>query len=173
MKLRSLQLQDAPLMLEWMHDDSVVHYLHRNFAKLKIEDCENFIRKSQESQDKTLHLAIADDDNDEYMGTISLKNIDQETKSAEFGITIRRVAMGKGYSKEAMAALFERATKELGISRIYWCADPVNQRALHFYEKNGYKRLRLQDEQDLYTLVKESGDYSPSDIDRYVWFLYH
>ncbi|MBQ6587245.1 MAG: GNAT family N-acetyltransferase [Butyrivibrio sp.] len=173
MKLRSLQLQDAPLMLEWMHDDSVVHDLHRDFSKLTLEDCENFIKKSLDSQDENLHLAIADDDTDEYMGTISLKNINIETKSAEFGITIRKAAMGKGYSKAAMAVILDKANTELGITKVYWCVDPVNQRALRFYDKNGYKRIQLQDEQELYTLVKESGDYSPSDIDRYVWFLYH
>ena len=143
MKLRSLQLQDAPLMLEWMHDDSVVHDLHRNFSKLTLEDCENFIRKSLESQNQNLHLAIADDDTDEYMGTISLKNINKENKSAEFGITIRKAAMGKDYSRAAMAAILDKATTELGITKVYWCVDPVNQRALRFYDKNAQSRILL------------------------------
>ena len=32
MKLRQLNLTDAPLMLEWMHDPSVVENLQANFA---------------------------------------------------------------------------------------------------------------------------------------------
>ena len=43
MKLRSLELKDAPFMLEWMQDISVVEYMHINFAKKKIDDCESFI----------------------------------------------------------------------------------------------------------------------------------
>ena len=36
MRLRKLQLKDAPLMLEWMHDESVVHDLHTDFASKSI-----------------------------------------------------------------------------------------------------------------------------------------
>ena len=39
-------------------------------------------------------MAITDD-NDEYMGTVSLKNINYTDSFAEFAITVRRTAMGK------------------------------------------------------------------------------
>ena len=172
MILRNLQSKDAPLMLEWMHDDSVVHDLHRDFSKLTLDDCENFIRKSLDNQDKDLHLAITESENDEYMGTISLKNIDKETKSAEFGITIRKCAMGKGYSKAAMQAILDRALNQMNLDKVYWCVDPVNQRAIRFYDKNGYERFNLNDDAELATYVKESGGYDISDIERYVWFSY-
>ena len=80
--------------------------------------------------------------------------------------------MGKGYSRAAMEAILQDATGKMDISTVYWCVDPVNQRALRFYDKNGYTRFKLQDEKELYNLVQNSGDYSESDIDRYVWFLY-
>ena len=38
MHLRRLELKDAPLMLEWMHDTSVVGLLRTNFASKTIED---------------------------------------------------------------------------------------------------------------------------------------
>ena len=75
MYLRKLQLKDAPLMLEWMHDDSVVKELQANFAEKTIEDCNQFILAA-EDQTHNIHLAIADD-YDEYMGTVSLKNINE------------------------------------------------------------------------------------------------
>lgn len=45
MKLRKLNRDDAGRMLEWMHDDSVVHDLSTDFSQKTIEDCLAFIDK--------------------------------------------------------------------------------------------------------------------------------
>ena len=139
MQLRKLELGDAPLMLEWMHDDSVVHHLGTNFATKTLEDCQRFIQASQESE-TDLHLALTDD-NHEYMGTVSLKHIDKTNGWAEFAVTIRACAMGKGYSRWGMSQILELGLKELGLNAIYWCVSPKNQRAVRFYDKNGYRRI--------------------------------
>ena len=47
MKLRDLELKDAPLMLEWMHDQSVVANLRGNFLGKTIKDAEEFIKLSR------------------------------------------------------------------------------------------------------------------------------
>ena len=44
MNLRKLELKDAPLMLEWMHDPDVVQNMQADFAHKTLSDCENFIR---------------------------------------------------------------------------------------------------------------------------------
>lgn len=46
MNLRKLELKDAPLMLEWMHDPDVVQNMQADFAHKTLSDCENFIRVS-------------------------------------------------------------------------------------------------------------------------------
>ena len=66
MKLRKLELKDAPLMLEWMHDDDVVQNMKTNFKIKTLEDCEQFINESKVNN-ANLHLAIVDEF-DEYMG---------------------------------------------------------------------------------------------------------
>lgn len=73
MYLRALQEKDAPLMLEWMHDPSVVGHLGTNFMEKTLADCQSFIAWAQTAEND-LHLAVADDD-DTYMGTVSLKHI--------------------------------------------------------------------------------------------------
>ena len=73
MRLRNLELKDAPLMLEWMHDESVVGKLKGNFIEKTLADAESFIVASA-NKDKNIHLAIVSDE-DEYMGTVSLKNV--------------------------------------------------------------------------------------------------
>ena len=79
MKLRDLELKDAPLMLEWMHDQSVVANLRGNFLGKTIKDAEEFIKLSRNKL-QNIHLAIATDE-DEYMGTVSLKNVDRDNNS--------------------------------------------------------------------------------------------
>ena len=172
MKLRKLRIEDAPYMLEWMHDDSVVHDLHRDFTSMTIDDCRGFIERSM--SEHNLHLAITDAshiDPDEYLGTVSLKHIDNTSHTAEFGITIRTCAMGAGIAHEAMNRIMDKARDELDINSVYWCVSPDNARALRFYDKHGYLRVKLADYPDIYQLIQSSGDYSAEDIDRYVWYV--
>ena len=138
MYLRKLQVKDAPLMLEWMHDESVVAKLAANFAAKTLDDCQNFIAASQ-GDTENLHLAIADDA-DTYMGTVSLKHIDRAAGTAEFAITVRACAMGKGFSRFGMESILKMGVTELGLPAIYWCVSPANTRAVRFYDKNGYAR---------------------------------
>lgn len=137
MFLRKLELKDASYMLEWMHDDSVTQYLATNFIKFTLLDCENFILGSL-TRSNDLHMAIVSN-NDEYMGTVSLKNINYEDRFAEFAITIRKKAMGKGYATFAMAEIFKLASKQLKLDNIYWCVSEKNDRACRFYEKNHFE----------------------------------
>lgn len=137
MHLRRLERKDAPLMLEWMHDRDVIKDLNTDFASKTIDDCIAFIESSINDKEN-LHLSITDEA-DEYMGTVSLKHI--EDQSAEFGIAIRTMAMGKGYSKKAMEEILNRGFGELGLKSVYWCVSPINQRAVRFYEKSGYQRV--------------------------------
>lgn len=137
MHIRELNPNDAPLMLSWMHDKNVVGLLRENFASKSIEDCKIFIEKSRHDM-KNIHLAIASD-NDEYMGTVSLKNI--ENRSAEFAITVRAEAMGHGYSWFGMEAILEKAFDELGLESVYWCVSRKNKRAVRFYDKHNFKEI--------------------------------
>ena len=158
MKLRLLKLEDAPLMLEWMHDDSVVRDLKKDFASKSLEDCFIFIDLAQKTTDN-LHLAIIDNKNT-YMGTVSLKHI---TKLfAEFGIVIRKSAMGLGYSRYAMKKILEIGFERYGLQKIFWCVSSNNIRALRFYDKYGYKQV---------TFPKEAKDfYTVEECKQLVWY---
>lgn len=123
-------------MLEWMQDDEVVQFLKADFASKTISDCENFVSRAS-NKSNNFHLAIVDDQ-DAYMGTVSLKNI--ENGKAEFAITMRKAAMGTGYAVEAMKEMIRRGFDEIGLNSIYWCVAPENQRAIRFYDKNGYNQ---------------------------------
>ncbi len=138
MKLRKLVPADAPRMLEWMHDPDVVGHLGTNFAEKTLEDCLRFIAYAQDDADD-LHMAVVSDE-DEYMGTVSLKHIDRDAATAEFAVTVRACAMGKGYSQYGMREILRYGLSQLGLSAIYWCVNTENKRAVRFYDKCGYTR---------------------------------
>lgn len=144
-------------MLEWMHDPDVVQYMRRDFASKTIEDCLQFIQAANYSEED-LHCAIVNDE-DEYMGTVSLKHI-REGK-AEFGITVRSCAMGKGYAQFGMHSIIEKGFTQFGLSKIYWCVSPENTRAIRFYDKQSYER-RVPSMQSAY--------YSSEERNKYVWY---
>ena len=107
-------------------------------------------------------MAIVDEE-DIYMGTISLKNIKEQ--SAEFGITIRNCAMGKGYSIEAMKVVLKMGFEEMNLKKVFWCVSTENKRALRFYDKNGFKRV---DAKELSGMIE---GYTKEQIDAYIWYL--
>ena len=160
MQLRKLQKKDAPLMLEWMHDADVVADLKANFAAKTLADCENFVAAAQDSS-QDIHFAIADEQ-DTYMGTVSLKHCHKTW--AEFAIVVRKAAMGRGLSRDAMAELLRYGVEKLGLSQIYWCVSRENTRAVRFYDKNGYRRIS-QIPQELQDDYLEEGE-------RLFWYSY-
>lgn len=147
-------------MLEWMHDLSVTKDLQTDFSQKTIVDCERFIETSL-CDKSNLHLAVADE-HDIYMGTVSLKNIMED--SAEFAIVVRKCAMGKGLSKYAMTEMLKIGMKELGLQKIYWYVSPDNKRAVRFYDKGGYQRMDIE---TVERITKIKGDIFTLN---YIWY---
>lgn len=140
MVLRQLKQKDAEYMLEWMHDDNVHSCLGRDFSSMTIGDCQRFIEESLQNPGNGRNFAIVDED-DEYMGTISLKNIEWEEKRAEYAIACRTKAMGKGFALRASEELFQIAARELGLKLIYLYVRISNVRAQKLYDKAGFERI--------------------------------
>lgn len=139
MYLRKLEEKDADFMLEWMHDQNVVGKMAADFVHMTIEDCLSFIQKANADESKALHRAICTED-DEYLGTISLKNISREDENAEYAIILSRKAMGKGIAAQASVEILKIAFQNLSLHKIYLYVKESNVRAIKFYEKFGFRR---------------------------------
>lgn len=136
MIIRNLDICDAPLMLEWLTDKSINCFFRFDSSDMKLADAENFIEKASKS-DNCIHYAVADDDN-QYMGTVSLKNIDYTDKNAEIAVSFRKCAHGTPFTVDGMKAVIEKAFTELGLNKIYLNVLADNTRAIKFYEKLGF-----------------------------------
>ena len=137
MVLRQLAADDAPLMLEWMHDDEINKWFCFNAKGMTYDDAIQFVKRANESDVQDYHYAIVGDD-DEYLGTISLKHVDLTVKSAEYAISLRKKAQGTGVGVEATRRILQKAFEELMLQRVYLNVLTDNMRAVHFYEKCGF-----------------------------------
>lgn len=135
--LRKLKPKDAEGMLEWMHDDSCNRWFRKNTAEMSISDALQYIENSVANCDVDRHFAIVDED-DNYLGTISLKNINYVDKNAEYAIAMRGVAQGTGAARTATEMLIQMAFFEMGLEKIYLNVLSINERAVRFYEKCGF-----------------------------------
>ena len=91
--IRRLEHKDAAFMLEWMHDKDTILNFRFPFEQATLESVTKFIDNSFSNRNK--HFAIVNEF-DEYVGTVSLKNISEENRSAEYAIVVRRIVRGTG-----------------------------------------------------------------------------
>ena len=134
--LRPLKEKDAPLMLEWLKDPDISHNFRFNIEEITIDTVLEFIRNSQ-NMEVTKNLAIVNE-TDEYLGTVSLKNIDSKAKSAEYAIALRKKAHGKRYGYWATVKILDEAFYTHGLERVYFNVLSDNINAVRFYEKFGF-----------------------------------
>lgn len=140
-KLRMLKRKDAALMLEWMHDPAIQNGFRKNMLGMTMKDVEAFCAEGTEPENlkngDSLHYTITDD-TDEYLGTISLKNIDLINRNAEYAVVIRKVAQGKGVACKATILVLNKAFEELGLHRVFLSVLSNNEAAIRLYERCGF-----------------------------------
>lgn len=134
--LRELAIQDEPMMAEWMQDEDIVKNFNVDFRSINKIDRIQFIENGSKTSN-SIHRAIIDNSN-EYLGTVSLKNIDSLSKRAEYAIVLRRKAIGKGVAKEATKEILRKAFVELELEEVFLTVLCTNRRAIMFYEKSGF-----------------------------------
>ena len=133
--LRKLEDRDVGAMLEWMHDELVARNFRFDFMSMTEEKARNFIASSFTEENQ--HFAIVDEA-DNYLGTISLKNISATDSNAEYAIVVRRKFWGSGYAKKATEEILDYAFNKLHLHKIYLNVLDENARANKFYQKCGF-----------------------------------
>lgn len=136
MKLRNLLKKDARRMLEWMQDPNVNYWFRFDASGQTTAGVAAFIEAAN-INGNAKHFAIADDD-DLYLGTVSLKEIDLINSCAEYAIVLRGDQVGRGIAKFATDELLKIAFNELNLNRVYLNVLTENVRAWKFYEKYGF-----------------------------------
>ena len=140
-RLREIKVSDAPLMLEWMHDKTVQRGFRKNMLDSTIDQARDFCRNSTIPNEPvdggSIHYAIANED-DEYLGTVSLKNFDLESRSVEYAITTRPKLQHQGVGFKATGLVLKKAFEDYQLHRVYLSVYSDNDVAIKLYEKCGF-----------------------------------
>lgn len=139
--LREIKEEDALLMLEWMHDKDIQKGFKKDMLSKTLVEVKSFCASvshpSEIKNGDSLHFAIVDE-NDEYLGTISLKDIDLDNRVAEYAIVTRKKAHGKGVAFKATGEILKYAFEELKLHRVFLSVYANNIPAIKLYEKSGF-----------------------------------
>lgn len=139
--LRELKVEDAPLMLEWMHDKDIQNGFKKNMLSATLEDAKNFCNNASIpeiiTEGSSIHFAI-ENDKGEYLGTISLKNISIDNHSAEYAIALRKKVQGHGIAMKATGLLLKKAFSDYKLHRVYLNVFSNNKTAIKLYERCGF-----------------------------------
>jgi diamine N-acetyltransferase len=142
MQLRALAKKDIPGMLEWMHDSRINQYFRFDAAAMDENAAARFIEAVHAGDKENLHLACVDE-NDVYLGTVSLKNINAKHLTAEYAVSFRFIAHGTGAARYATQEILRVAFTEKGLYKIYLDVLEENGHACRFYEKQGFQKEGL------------------------------
>jgi RimJ/RimL family protein N-acetyltransferase len=87
-------------------------------------------------------FSVVDLETDLVIGRCMLFNVDHVNRTAMLGLVIgERDCWGKGYGQEATHLLLEYGFNLLNLNSIMLGAFEFNERALHCYEKAGFKEI--------------------------------
>ena len=92
---------------------------------------------NEQIREKTIVFSMMEKKNDSFIGNISLMNPDDY--AAELGIAVTAAKQDSGYGSEAIPAILAYGFDTLGLKKITLKVNPENARAIHVYNKCGFR----------------------------------
>jgi len=145
--LRAIHETDLPLLVRWMNDPEVRHWLHHSERPDATVDAEVRVRFGLEQQGLPNLVWMIETLEGRPVGHVGLLH---PPRGAELAISIGETdAWSKGYGTDAIRAVLRHAFAELNLHRVYLFTDADNARGIRCYEKCGFVREGLMREQRL------------------------
>ena len=140
-KARESDLDDFYLYLQ----DSERAYLAGEQREFTREEIATWIKKISGSNSDRIDLMMCLKQTNEFLGEVVLNFIDSINRSASIRIGISGAQhRGKGYGSEAIILMLRYGFNILHLHRIELSVYDINPRAIHVYEKIGFRREGLQ-----------------------------
>lgn len=142
----------VPEYLEMVNDiENVARFIGDRREPLSEKDEIDYIKDKMDN-DATM-FSMLEKDTREFIGNIEFFN--RTFDAAECGIVITTKMQNKGYGKEALMRSVEYGFNELGLNRIFLSVYADNPRAVHVYEKCGFKEFKRDDVDIFMEMVKD------------------
>ena len=142
----------VPEYLEMVNDiENVARFIGDRREPLSEKDEIDYIKDKMDN-DATM-FSMLEKDTREFIGNIEFFN--RTFDAAEWGIVITTKMQNKGYGKEALMRSVEYGFNELGLNSIFLSVYADNPRAVHVYEKCGFKEFKRDDVDIFMEMVKD------------------
>lgn len=137
--LRPMNAEDTDMIVAWRNKPSVKNYFiyRADFTR------EGHLYWLHEVVEKghACQMVICDKATDKPLGSVYIRDIDQNHKKGEYGIFLgEEAARGRGIGTEAACLMIQYGFEKLGLHRIYLRVLAGNERAIRSYEKAGFKQ---------------------------------
>ncbi|MCQ2080784.1 MAG: GNAT family N-acetyltransferase [Lachnospiraceae bacterium] len=142
--LTSIEDKDTDLIVKWRNADFVMkNFIDKN--PLTPEIHRNWLRNKVE-KGLVYQFVIHENETDRPIGSVYLRDVDCEDRSAEYGIFIgEEDALGFGFGTEACSMMNDFAKNELKLSKLRLRLREENKVAHKSYLKCGYEDTELVD----------------------------
>jgi len=139
-RLRAVERIDLPSFVKWINDPEVTQFLELN-PPMNLEEEEKWFASLAKSEDKVFSVDTKDG---KLIGNVGLMKLKWKDRTVLFGIMIgEKEYWDQGYGTDAIETLLRYVFEELNMNRVYLIADERNARAIHCYEKIGFRREGL------------------------------
>ena len=126
----------VPYYLAMVNDiENVARFIGSRREPFSMEEEIQWVRKTLAA--KEIVCSMLEKERGEYIGNTGL--MDMADGAGELGIVITANMQGKGYGTEAVRAMVRYGMDQLGLSRLFLKVYPDNVRAIHVYEKCGFR----------------------------------
>lgn len=142
-KLRPLEKNDLDSIMEFWNTYETRIGLDLFIPMSSMMENE-FIERAHEGAKSGKHFifAIEEISTGKFLGTCGIDNINHISRSAELGIAIHNPENhSKGYGTDTMKCLIKFGFNILNLHRIELWVMEFNERAIHVYEKVGFKEV--------------------------------
>ncbi len=137
--LRSITKQDTSDIIRWRNSENV----RRNFIRQELFTQEGHEKWLSDYIDtgKAVQFIIVLRAEDKPIGSVYLRDIDEQNRKAEFGIFIgEEEFLCKGLGTEALRLIVQYGFKNLQLNKIFLRVFADNLRAVKSYKKAGFEQ---------------------------------
>lgn len=136
--LRPMTKEDTDNIVNWRNKD----FVRNNFIDRALFTHEGHLNwiKTMVDTKKVVQFIIVKKDDNKDIGSVYLRDIDYDAKTAEYGIFIGdEDALNKGFGSESAKLILKYAKEELKLNKVFLRLYKDNEKALNSYKNAGFK----------------------------------
>ena len=138
-RLRPIELSDAPRYYRWINDAEVARFLEARTLYSMTQEEEYVRTATLQTRPPEVKLAIELLDEERHVGSIALHAIHPEDRRATLGIMIgEKDCWNRGIGTDAIRTMLRYGFEELNLNRIDLTCDERNARGIACYRKCGF-----------------------------------